>query len=108
VDLERGRIFRLLETADNFVKYAATGREERAAERARERYEDALELARRKGDAELVEQVRLRIDDLQRRTGSGVETTEDESPPEDDGRDAGGELTPSTPGDRGVVGLLVF
>jgi DMSO/TMAO reductase YedYZ molybdopterin-dependent catalytic subunit len=79
VDVERGRIFRLLETADNFVKYAAPGQEERAAGRARERYENALELAWQHGDGELVEQVRLRLDDLARRTaqpaGANVVTT---------------------------------
>jgi DMSO/TMAO reductase YedYZ molybdopterin-dependent catalytic subunit len=67
VNLDRVRVFRLLETADNFVKYAAPGHERRAAERARTRYESALEIARNHGDAALVEQVRLRIDDLERR-----------------------------------------
>jgi DMSO/TMAO reductase YedYZ molybdopterin-dependent catalytic subunit len=73
VDLERARIFRLVETADNFVKYAAPGHEQRASLRARERYERALELARDKGDSLLVEQVRLRIDDLERRTALAPE-----------------------------------
>jgi DMSO/TMAO reductase YedYZ molybdopterin-dependent catalytic subunit len=67
VDLERADIFRLLETADNFVKYAKPGDQQRAAERARDRYERALKLAQRKGDAALIEQVRLRMDDLERR-----------------------------------------
>jgi DMSO/TMAO reductase YedYZ molybdopterin-dependent catalytic subunit len=67
VNLDRARVFRLLETADNFVKYATPGHEGRAADRARARYESALELAQNNGDAALVEQVRLRIDDLGRR-----------------------------------------
>ena len=64
---ERERIFELLETADNFVKYAAPGREERATARARKRYQRALELAGRAGDDEMVSQARLRLDDLDRR-----------------------------------------
>ncbi|HEX3328053.1 MAG TPA: sulfite oxidase-like oxidoreductase [Actinomycetota bacterium] len=96
MDVERGRIFRLLETADNFVKYAAPGQEERAAERARQRYEDALELARRQGDAELVEQVRLRLGDLSRRTAqpsvaaAGVTSAQED---DDRSRDASDSFT---------------
>lgn len=67
MDLERAHIFRLLETADNFVKYAKPGDQERAAERARARYEQALKLAAHKGDVALIEQVRLRMGDLGRR-----------------------------------------
>jgi len=68
VTSEKERIFELLETADNFVKYAAPGREERAAARARKRYQRALELAQRAGDDALVAQARLRLDDLDRRS----------------------------------------
>jgi DMSO/TMAO reductase YedYZ molybdopterin-dependent catalytic subunit len=81
MDPETVRIFRLIETADNFVKYASPGREEQAAERARARYERALELAGLKGDQGLIEQIRLRLDDLSqpRATGGTVETDADRS-----------------------------
>jgi DMSO/TMAO reductase YedYZ molybdopterin-dependent catalytic subunit len=71
MDPEIVRIFRLIETADNFVKYASPGREERAGERALARYERALELAGLKGDHRLVEQIRLRIDDLSQPGATG-------------------------------------
>ncbi|HEY7874821.1 MAG TPA: sulfite oxidase-like oxidoreductase [Actinomycetota bacterium] len=64
---DRQRIFELLETADNFVKYAPSGREERAAQRARKRYQRALDLARSSGDDEMAAQASLRLDDLERR-----------------------------------------
>jgi DMSO/TMAO reductase YedYZ molybdopterin-dependent catalytic subunit len=64
---ERERIFRLLETADNFVKYAGPGREQRGADRARKRYEKAAVLADRAGDTEMLGQVKLRLADLERR-----------------------------------------
>ncbi|MGH2825864.1 MAG: sulfite oxidase-like oxidoreductase [Actinomycetota bacterium] len=64
---DRSKTFRLIETADNFVKYAAPGKEARAASRARRRYEKAGRLAQQTGDDELAEQVRLRIADLERR-----------------------------------------
>jgi DMSO/TMAO reductase YedYZ molybdopterin-dependent catalytic subunit len=67
VSTTRERIFELLETADNFVKYAPSGREERAARRARKRYERALELAESAGDDEMAGQARVRLDDLERR-----------------------------------------
>jgi len=72
-------IFRLLETGDNFLKYAAEGREQRAAERAREKYERAAELAEDLGDLDMLELVRIRLGDLQRRhdgpdTAGGEET----------------------------------
>jgi DMSO/TMAO reductase YedYZ molybdopterin-dependent catalytic subunit len=67
VSRERSKNFRLIETADNFVKYAAPGKEARAAARARRRYEKAGQLAEQSGDDELAEQVRLRIADLERR-----------------------------------------
>ena len=63
---ERERIFKLLETADNFVKYAPPGREARAADRARRRYERAARLAERTGDAAMVEQAKVRLADLDR------------------------------------------
>ena len=64
---ERRRIFRLLETADNFIKYAPGDRKQRAAARAGKRYEKALALARRIGDSDLERQATLRIEDLERR-----------------------------------------
>lgn len=65
---EREKIFRLIETADNFVKYAAPGREARAEARARKRYLKAQRLAEQSRDDELVDQVRLRLADLERRS----------------------------------------
>ncbi|MGH2778115.1 MAG: hypothetical protein ACRDJB_05645, partial [Actinomycetota bacterium] len=69
---DRSKTFRLIETADNFVKYAAPGKEARAAARARRRYEKAGQLAEQSGDDELVQQVRLRIADLERRAAMPV------------------------------------
>jgi DMSO/TMAO reductase YedYZ molybdopterin-dependent catalytic subunit len=63
----RETIFRLIETGDNFVKYAAEGRQERAAERARRKFERAAELAGESGDLEMLDLVRLRLEDLERR-----------------------------------------
>jgi DMSO/TMAO reductase YedYZ molybdopterin-dependent catalytic subunit len=62
----QARIFKLLETADNFVKYARPGGRERALERARKRYEKAAELAEAAGDVETLDRVKLRMDDLDR------------------------------------------
>ena len=61
------KIFRLIETADNFVKYAAPGRESRAEARARKRYLKAQRLAEQSANDELVDQVKLRLEDLDRR-----------------------------------------
>ena len=61
------KIFHLIETADNFVKYAAPGRESRAEARARKRYLKAQRLAEQAANDELVDQVRLRLEDLDRR-----------------------------------------
>jgi DMSO/TMAO reductase YedYZ molybdopterin-dependent catalytic subunit len=68
VDQEHEKIFRLIETADNFVKYASPGKESRADSRARKRYLKAQRLAEQSGDDELLEQVRLRLADLERRS----------------------------------------
>jgi DMSO/TMAO reductase YedYZ molybdopterin-dependent catalytic subunit len=76
---ERERIFELLETADNFVKYAPAGREERAAARARKRYQRALELAERAGDGDMTTQARLRLEDLERRASLPPGATDDSS-----------------------------
>lgn len=89
---ESERIFELLETADNFVKYAAPGREDRAAARARKRYRRALELAEQAGEDALVDQARLRLDDLDRRAALPA-SARDESPDEA----GGGILTAELP-----------
>jgi DMSO/TMAO reductase YedYZ molybdopterin-dependent catalytic subunit len=82
---DREKIFRLIETADNFVKYAAPGGEVRAEARAKKRYLKAQRLAEQSGDDELAEQVRLRLGDLERRSTLA---------PSD--RDAGGDDEPIT------------
>ncbi|MGH2754740.1 MAG: sulfite oxidase-like oxidoreductase [Actinomycetota bacterium] len=64
----QAKIFKLLETADNFVKYARPGEGERALDRARKRYEKAAELAQN-GDDEMLERIRLRLADLERLRG---------------------------------------
>ena len=68
MDQEHEKIFRLIETADNFVKYASPGKESRADSRARKRYLKAQRLAEQSGDDELIEQVQLRLADLERRS----------------------------------------
>lgn len=83
---ERERIFKLLKTADNFVKYAPPGRDTRAAERARKRYERAARLAQKEGDAELEEQARLRLADLERRASLPPGASDE------DGSDLGGSI----------------
>ncbi len=88
---DRGQIFKLLETGDNFLKYARPGREERAAAKARKRFDKALALAA--GDLEMTKQVSLRLDDLERRDAgdagdpgaSGTEGAEDGSDDRDEG-----------------------
>jgi DMSO/TMAO reductase YedYZ molybdopterin-dependent catalytic subunit len=55
-----------METADNFVKYAKPGTEERSRQRALERYQSARDLAGQIGDKELVRIATLRISDLNR------------------------------------------
>lgn len=60
------KIFRLLETADNYLKYARPGRKARAIERARKRYEKAAELAAEIDDTETLAQISLRLGDLER------------------------------------------
>lgn len=54
-------IWHLLETADNFLKYGA---DERAIERARKRYGEALAAAEKAGIPQLVEQAKRRLADL--------------------------------------------
>jgi DMSO/TMAO reductase YedYZ molybdopterin-dependent catalytic subunit len=75
----RDKILKLLRTADNFVKYAADGREDRAAKRARKRYQEAAILALRMGDEELHALATLRLKDLDapRPDEREIETTSD-------------------------------
>ncbi|HET7483491.1 MAG TPA: sulfite oxidase-like oxidoreductase [Actinomycetota bacterium] len=61
---DRDRLLRLLHTADNFVKYS--GGSTRGHNRARHRLETVLAEAERTNDTALIEQVRLRLDDLDR------------------------------------------
>jgi DMSO/TMAO reductase YedYZ molybdopterin-dependent catalytic subunit len=82
-------LFKLLETADNYVKYAKPGRRERAIERARKRYSKAAELAAGTGDTETLSQIELRLEDLER-----LEAAPDDDP-------AGGDA--SGPDYRGIV-----
>lgn len=67
MDEARHRIFKLLETGDNFIKYAPSDRRERASMRARKRFEKAARLAERAGATDLVEQALLRLEDIERR-----------------------------------------
>jgi DMSO/TMAO reductase YedYZ molybdopterin-dependent catalytic subunit len=59
---DRERIWQLILTADNFVKYS--GGAQRGRDRARHRLETALTEAANAGEPELVQQIRLRLDDL--------------------------------------------
>jgi DMSO/TMAO reductase YedYZ molybdopterin-dependent catalytic subunit len=79
---DRERIFKLIETADNFVKYAGPGREQRAAERARKRYMKAARLAEGASDDDLVAQIKLRLDDLERRASLPVGVADTSDDPE--------------------------
>lgn len=74
---DREKIFRLLETADNFIKYAKPGGETRAASRARRRYQRAQRLAESSGNRELLEQVRIRLADLERRSDQPASLADD-------------------------------
>jgi hypothetical protein len=58
-------IWRLIETADNFLKF---GDDARARHRARARYREALEQAETAGIDALADQARRRLEDLDRRT----------------------------------------
>lgn len=59
-------VWTLLETGDNFLKYAGPEERERAVERARRRYEQARDLARDLGDDRLARRAELRLADLGR------------------------------------------
>jgi DMSO/TMAO reductase YedYZ molybdopterin-dependent catalytic subunit len=90
---ERERIFRLIETADNFVKYAEPGRRERAARRARKRLEKAQQVAIAAEDIEMQEQVRLRLEDLDRRAA----LPDDDAGPDVTGPDNADSVTAGLP-----------
>ena len=64
----RAEIFHLIETADNFIKYAPQGRERVAEARARRRYEEACNAATEAGDGEMAELIGLRLADLDRKS----------------------------------------
>jgi DMSO/TMAO reductase YedYZ molybdopterin-dependent catalytic subunit len=94
---DRSKILRLLETADNFVKYAAEGREARAAAKARKRYESVASLARTIGDEELLARATLRLEDLDRRDTAPAQEPDTES------RDLVGGSTLAPDPARGVI-----
>jgi DMSO/TMAO reductase YedYZ molybdopterin-dependent catalytic subunit len=82
------KIFKLLETADNFVKYARPGGRDRALERARKRYLKAAELAEAGGDAESLERIKLRMADLDRlsRQPEDAQQSDEDERSDEDGR----------------------
>ena len=87
----REEIFHLIETADNFIKYAPDGRVQAAGSRARKRYEEACAAAMEAGDAEMAELVGLRLADLDRKSlerSDGVTDDEPEVLPTLEGVDA--------------------
>jgi DMSO/TMAO reductase YedYZ molybdopterin-dependent catalytic subunit len=90
---QREKIFRLIETADNFVKYAGPGRRELGARRARKRLEKAQQIAIAAEDLEMQEQVRLRLEDLERRAA----LPDDRSGPDVTGPDNADSLTADLP-----------
>ena len=106
MDLERTRIFRLIEKGDNFIKYASPGREDRARERAKARYERALELAEVKGDQVLIEQIGLRLGDLSTetltRTNAGGDGAVESKPGPPATTDRAVEAVPASPRARRV------
>lgn len=59
-------IWHLIETADNFLKY---GSDQRAIERARKRYGEALAAAEEAGIPELAEQAKRRLTELDKLSG---------------------------------------
>jgi DMSO/TMAO reductase YedYZ molybdopterin-dependent catalytic subunit len=59
---DRAKILKLLETADNFIKYG--GNSNRSTARARKRYEQAAELASMSDEVELAERAALRLQDI--------------------------------------------
>lgn len=65
-------IWRLLTTADNFLKLGA---DERAVARARRRYGEALAAAEEAGIAALAEQARRRLADLERLASPSTRTS---------------------------------
>jgi DMSO/TMAO reductase YedYZ molybdopterin-dependent catalytic subunit len=76
---ERQRVFKLIETADNFVKYARPGTEQRAATRARRRLEEATELAEAACAHDLLDGIRLRLDDFDSGAASRTEGVADDT-----------------------------
>lgn len=56
-------VWRLIQTADNFLKY---GDDERARQRARKRFLEALAAANEIGSEPLMQQIKVRLADLDR------------------------------------------
>lgn len=61
----------ILIRADNLLKHAAAAADRgTAVNRARRAYREALQPAKAAGDARLVQQIRLRLSDLEHRAGT--------------------------------------
>jgi DMSO/TMAO reductase YedYZ molybdopterin-dependent catalytic subunit len=80
---EKVKIFKLLETADNYIKYSKPGKRARAIDRARKRYEKAAELATGADDKETLGQIELRLADLERLVALPPDETIDNGTVED-------------------------
>ncbi|MBK5227219.1 MAG: hypothetical protein JJE05_01785 [Actinobacteria bacterium] len=88
------QIFKQIEIADNFLKYAKPGTEDKTRERARRRYDKALKMAMASADDQTVKLVKLRLNDLAR-------TAVRDAEPEVEGYEpSGGSITASV--ERGV------
>ena len=66
-------IFKQIEIADNFIKYAKPGGEEKARQRARRRYEKALKMAMAEANDDTVKLIQLRMNDLARSAARDAE-----------------------------------
>ena len=73
--MSEGRLHRLLEAADNFVKYG--GGSPRSRDRARRRYEEVLREALAGGDEAAAARARLRLEDLGRLESDAAEGDDD-------------------------------
>lgn len=83
------QIFKQIEIADNFLKYAKPGTEDKTRERARRRYDKALKMAMTSADDQTVKLVKLRLNDLAR-------TAVRDAEPEVEGYEpSGGSITAS-------------
>lgn len=82
----REQIFKQIEIADNFIKYAKPGTEEKARQRARRRYEKAMKMAMAEANDDTVKLIQLRLGDLAR------SATRDVEPEVDDHEGSGGSI----------------